>query len=346
MKRKLLIGLITLILLPVFCRAENDGFTSREVTGCENTNPSYELFYSSGQPGALIPGLSEGLVPQGLCFIEEKNWLLFAGYSGSGETGSALIAVDRSDGSIVKQVLLRTLSGEPYTGHAGGVCVSGDTIYVSNAHRLYTLPLQTFLSLPEKSECAFTGEIPVPVNASWCCCEGGMLYVGEFEYSTEYKTDKSHKMKTADGTFRAWTCCYRLDENGCLSSIRFASDGTAIPDLILATPERIQGMTVKNGSVYISQSYGRRSSSLIMRFDALFDRAYDCEIEYGGFAVPMWFLDKNARSASLLAPPMSESLCTVCGTVYVLFESAAGIYRSPGNLSSNPMDRVFGLTGF
>jgi len=60
----------------------------------------------------------------------------------------------------------------------------------------------------------------------------------------------------------------------------------------------------------------------------------------------VWYLDKGNRSAIIVAPPMTESLCNMKGKVIVLFESAANTYRRVDNASENPMDRVFCLSGW
>lgn len=344
MKKKLFCLFLCMLLTLPCCLADSTVFTSEERTGCENTSKSYDRFYASGETGVLIPGLKQDLVPQGITYMESLDQFLFAGYSSVSGNRSALIAVDAKTGEITKQVLLNTVTGDPYTGHAGGVCVTEKDIYVSNAHMLYRISLNTFYALPEIAECAFEEQIPVPVNSSYCSYSDGILFVGEFEYGSDYKTDKSHKIKTADGNVKAWTCGYYLGEDGFAG--KKSAEGTPIPDFILATPERIQGIALLDGNVYISQSYGRRNSSLIMRFDGLINQEPDGETAFGGESIPVWYLDKNHRTDSLLCPPMTECLCSSQGSVYVLFESAANTYRKEGNASSNPMDRIFRLTGF
>ncbi len=341
----LLCVLLMLAAVPACAAGKDRVFTVQERTGCENTSKSYDAFYAAGSCGVLIPGLAEDLVPQGIAYLESENQLIFAGYSSGKGEHSALIFTDAETGEITRQVLLETVSGESYTGHAGGVCVTQKDLYVSNANRLYRISLDTLLKLPERAVCAFEEEIGVPVNSSYCSCSEGILWVGEFEYSTDYKTDASHKIKTGEGFFRAWTCGYRLDEEGGISG-RETCNGNIIPDIILSTPEKIQSVAMMNGNIYVSRSYGRRASSALMRFDGLLERKADTSAEYGGKEIPVWYLDKVNRSAIIVAPPMTEGLCCVNGRMTVLFESAANTYRRYDNASENPMDRVFCLSGF
>ena len=345
--KKWLILLLCLITLSPALADETFFYTNSSVTTCEQTQSLYDNFYQSGQLSVNIPGLKEGLVPQGIAYLKEENCLLFAGYR-TDKDNSALIAVSLDTNEIVKEVFLQNADGSVYNGHAGGVCVTEKNIYVSNAHKLLRIPLETYRSLPSSAACAFAEVIPVPVNSSYCCYDNGILWVGEFQYGTSYKTDKSHRANTADGRYQAWTCGYVLDpetENE-LKPTALTSDGDAVPDYILSTPERIQGITFSNDQFYLSQSYGRQSNSILYRYDNVLGRDPDSSAEVNGCSVPMWFLDKNALNGALLCPPMTECLCSIDGEVYILFESGAETYMAPGNASLNPMDRVFCLTEF
>ena len=312
-------------------------YTAAERTGCGESLSDYPQFAQAGETGCLIPGLREGLVPQGLCWLPEQDVLLFCGYRTDGGA-SALIASDRRTGEIAAQASLLNVDGSPYTGHAGGVCAAGNYIYISNNHLLYRLPLERLLDCPDGT-CAFDAEIPVPVNSSFCFSSDHRLYVGEFEYGDSYHTDSSHRVKTADGTYRAWICAYDLSADGTLAP-------DTAPAFIFAVSERIQGMAVKDGTIYLSRSYGRKNSSSILRYTWNDTDAPDASVSFMGRDIPVYCLDKTRAAGSLIAPPMSESLCVAEDEVYVLFESAAEYYRQPSNPSRSPMDRVFVLKGF
>ena len=191
-------------------------------------------------------------------------------------------------------------------------------------------------ALPAQAVCRFEEEIPVAVNASYCSYADGVLWVGEFQYGSDYPTDASHRVSTKDGLQRAWTCGYRMD----------AEQDFSKPDYILSVTERIQGITTVDGKIYLSQSYGRRADSLIFKYENVLTREADSAVEIAGESVPMWFLDSGCREDALLSPPMSECLCAVDGDIYVLFESAAQPYIDPSSHSANPMDRVFRLADY
>lgn len=331
MNRKLGLVIIVLALLLTSCAAEETVYTCASVADAAGSAAAYPAFWEAGELSVLVPGLKEEFVPQGIAWLAGDGDWLFAGYS-SGKDNSALLAVDGRTGELVKQVKLQNVDGSKYTGHAGGVCVTETDIYVSNAHKLLRLSLDTYESLPASAYCAFEEEIPVPVNASYCSYAEGVLWVGEFQYGSEYPTSAAHKVGSADGLQRAWTCGYRMGPGQDFSA----------PDYILSMTERIQGMTALNGKIYLSQSYGRRVSSMIYRYSDVLSGPPALTAEVDGHEVPLWILDSSALEAALISPPMAECLCAADGALYVVFESAAAAYKG----ALNPMDRVFRLTGF
>ncbi|MCQ2453483.1 MAG: hypothetical protein MJ136_02770 [Clostridia bacterium] len=344
---KKLMGVLLFLVMTLSCASAGNGFyySTTRVTTCESSNSMLNRFFESGELSVTIPGLAEGLVPQGVSYIAEGNLMLFAGYR-SDKGASALIAVDMETDQVVREVFLRNVDGSVYNGHAGGVCVTEKNIFVANNHHLYRISLEKFFSLQVSDTCAFEEAIPVPNNASYCAYYDGVLWVGEFQYGNDYKTDRSHRMKTPDGYYQAWACGYVLDETQENEiKAEALTDGDAIPDYILETTERIQGITVKGDSIYLSQSYGRTNTSSLYRYDGILQKEADGTATVSEKEVPVWFLDqKKALSAVLFAPNMSECLCTVGDAIYVLFESGAETYLKGG--SGNPMDRVFKLTDY
>ncbi len=311
-----------------------DVYTAVSVTDSAASVARYPDFAAVSAPGVLIPGLTEGFVPQGITWLEPQRWFVFAGYHTDGRA-SALIAVDADSGAVRRQVSLRNIDGTPYTGHAGGVCATATALYLSNQHRLFRLPLDRFLGAAPGAACAFDAEIPVPNNASYCSCQDGMLWVGEFRHGSNYTTDPAHHLRLNGETLGAWLCGYRLTPAG---------EGPAAgarPDVILATPDRVQGMTALNGRVWLSLSYGRGNSSTLQVYADPRLSEPDMTVDIDGTAVPVWCLLNSRQTDRIIAPPMTECLCAADGAVWVVFESAAVPYMDPVNTSRCPVDRLY-----
>lgn len=347
MNMKKLVALILLLCMTAGCAlADGFAYTQESVTDCAQTRKTYDSFYASGELSVLVPGLKQGFVPQGLSYLPGQNWFIIAGYSGDDGVNSTIFAVDAATGAFVKEVHLQYKDGRDYTGHAGGVAVTEKNIFIANNEHLYRISLEKFLALPESSHCSFDEEIPVPSRASYCAYADGMLWVGEFQYSG-YPTDISHRFKTEDGRHKAWLIGYKLDQTteNELSAAAMAGE-TATPDVILTTTERIQGMTIKDGAVYLSQSYGRRNSATLYKYTdpRIGDPAAYQELN--GQQIPLWPLTSSIMEGTLIMPPMSECVCTAEGAVYVLFESGAEKYMNPKDPAENPMDRLFKINNF
>ena len=346
MKRMLTFVLLVCLLFCSAC-AEEFTYTQESVTDSANTHAKYDAFYESGELSVLVPGLKQGFVPQGLSYLPEQNWMIIAGYSGNDNTNSALFAVDLATGEMVREVMLQYADGSDYDGHAGGCAVTEKNIFIANNEHLYRISLEKFLALPASSFCSFDEEIPVPSRASYCGYADGILWVGEFQYDPSYKTDRTHWYKNEDGRYKAWLIGYELDsaqENELKPSA--LTGETAVPDYILSTTERIQGMTIHNDQFFLSQSYGRRNFSTLLRYHNVLDSEPLEYVDLNGQSVPMWCLNSTVLADSLVMPPASECLVTVDKSIYVLFETAAQKYMDPENPSANPVDRLFCLTGF
>lgn len=310
-------------------------YTMTPVAGAVETSSCFPEFAKVASASFVVPGLEEGLIPQGLAWLPQNNWFLVSGYHSDGAP-SALVAVERESGAVARQTRLRNPDGSSYAGHAGGVAATAGNIVVSGGEMLHVLPLADFLAGRDGESCAFCREIKVPNRASYCFCGDGTFWVGEFRH-VGYPTDARHRMKIGKEAFQAWLCGYKLvdgelplSEKGKLSP----------PDYILVTPDDVQGASVSDGIVWLSCSFGRGNDSRLLAFEVDFRNAPDGHFNVGGAEVPAWFLGKDRLIAALTAPPMAENLCRVEDDVYIIFESGAKDKRGK-NGKTRPVDRCF-----
>lgn len=351
MKKFLSILLIFCLFLPSAMAGLDDEpyHLCDSVVSNEKTDKKYDQFYASGEFSIIIPGLSMDFVPQGMAYFAQGDLVFFTGYS-SWECSSMLLAVDMSTNEVYKEILLATVDGDPYLGHAGGVAVTMQNIFISDDGYIYRIPMDDFFSAAPLDVLAFAEAIPVPCKASYCQIDDGVLWVGEFYYEKDkdFHTDSTHHVNAKDGKNHSWLVGYKLDSStdNELSAAAMTSHG-AVPDYVLSTTDRIQGVTVCNGMFYLSQSYGRTKSSTILRYENVLTSMPNKYVNVFGAPRPLWILDSTTEDARLVAPPMTEGLCTIDGNVCISFESAATKYRDPEDpadgVSVNPIDRVFKL---
>ena len=312
---------------------------------------SYKKFANCAEESITVPGLNQSIVPQGMDYWDEMGWMLISGYASdeakNGGKGSALFAVDMESGKMVGEYYLKNMDGSYHTSHAGGVAVAKKNVFIANGGVLYRIPLTELLK--QCGDISIVEEIAVPVRASLANCSGGILWVGDFQYGTSYPTQDFQKMKNRQGTwYYAWTVGYVLDEtteNELKPTVMAEVEGQnyAIPDYILSTTERIQGMAYlpEVGQIVLSQSYGRTNSSTLFFYEDPLGQEPHTHFELNGFKIPVWFLDKKLSVKEMPAPPMSEGIANVNGKLYVLFESGAEKYRLGGG--KHPTDKVYAV---
>ena len=325
-------------------------YTQEDVCA-EPSLKSYKKFEACSAEEFVVPGLNQSIVPQGMDYWAEMDWMLISGYCSdetkNGGKGSALFAVDMKSGKMVGEYYLKNIDGTYHTSHAGGVAVAKKNVFIANGGKLYRIPLTELLK--QCGDVTIAEEISVPVRASLANCSGGILWVGDFQYGSSYPTQEFQKMKNRQGTlYYAWMVGYALDEtteNELKPAVMAEVEGQdyAIPDYILSMTERIQGMTYlpEVGQIALSQSYGRANSSTLFFYEDPLGQEPHTQFEFNGFKIPVWFLDKKLATKEMPAIPMSEGIANVKGKLYVLFESGAEKYRLGGG--KEPTDMVYSV---
>ncbi|MGE8205465.1 lamin tail domain-containing protein [Heyndrickxia sp. NPDC080065] len=307
-------------------------------------DPKYQELWNISQDGPVIPGLVQDLVPQGLGYYKKKDWLLSINYLEDGRPGT-LCVIDATTEKLIKSILLYNQDGTPYTGHAGGVAVSKDHVWIASETSLFTLNINDIVTAQNNDEIKFTNQIPVPIDAAYDVYDddNGILWVGEFYEPNSYPTDPSHHLLNRAGEMQyAWMVGYKLKSStDMLSSEQWnkGSSQPATPDYVLSTIGKVQGAVVQKKGISLVTSYGRANDSVLYRYEAPLKEKPHAYIMIGGKNVPLWFLDGQTAKPreSIVAIPMYEGAVLVKKELYVNFESGANKYRYTGTY---PRDRM------
>ena len=132
------------------CEKDNlKGVTITQTTTVEydySVLPEYKDFKSIAKREYLVPGLNEGIVPQGMDVWEEKNLLLISGYfesltNTSGSPSSMLVAVDLKTGEMAGKYCLKNIDGTDHSRHVGGVAITEKNLFLANGGILFRIPL-------------------------------------------------------------------------------------------------------------------------------------------------------------------------------------------------------------
>lgn len=307
-------------------------------------NPKYQTLWDISKDGPIIPGLEQDLVPQGLGYYKKKNWLFTINYLDDRRPGT-LCVIDATTEQLVKSIVLYNQDGTPYTGHAGGVTVSMDHVWISSEQFLYTLDVSDIVAAQNNDQLTFTNQIPVPVEAAYDVYDDDkkVLWVGEFYEPSSYPTDPSHHLLNRAGEMQyAWMVGYKLKpDTDMLTKEQWdpASNEPATPDYVFSTIGKVQGAIVQKKGISLVTSYGRANDSVLFRYEDPLKEQPNDHVTIGGKDVPLWFLDgQNAKPIqSITAIPMKEGAVLVKSDLYVSFESGANKYRYTGTY---PRDRM------
>ena len=294
---------------------------------------AYSEFMEQAQKLFLIPGLKQVLTPQGIAVCPTTGRTFISSYCVE-DIPSVVCVTEAATHELVAEYHLYNEDGSPMCGHVGGVAVTQTHMYVSNtldSDGSYSIAAIPLAELPTEGKHNITLKeiIPMAVSPSMMNFSGGYLWVGNFYHpKADYVLSPNMEYTTAaaDGSEYG---CYILGFDMTQGHERLLTEsGYPMPDVILAAPDRIQGLTLTEGKAVLSQSYGRANDATLFTYGLELNEAPDLELMLNGIAVPAFLLDDNRLHQKLNAIPMTEGLATTStGSVLVLFESGAIRYE-------------------
>lgn len=311
------------------------------VTGSHARDPQTAVFLKRAETGFVVPGLAEGLIPQGICYDDTHGVYLISGYY-EDDTPSQICVV-KKDGVFTGSVGVITPGGKRSTGHFGGIAVFGDWVYVANTENVYVLSLTEILEADEPF-------VPAKVSMKTCLpATSGAEVINGVLWFTQFCENSGKSVKAADPVYQtkfghklyARADGYVLDADAPYG-IRETNliDGVAVPDKAIAIPNEVQGMTfTPGGHLVFSCSYGRGMRSFVVVCNDVTAREPDETLTLHNVPVPLWHCRLLDRKSTLTAPPMLQEVCVgYDGRLCFLSESGAAKYRCSGGL--DPFDEV------
>lgn len=262
----------------------------------------YSDYYSIKTDICKNPGLNDGFVCQGIAVSEEDNVILVCGYM-KDKSNSRIYVTDFDSNSYYVEL---TRDGEKYTGHAGGLAITGDTVYIANAKKIYSFPLESVLSASNGDIVDIGSGTKVNTNASFVYTDEEYLYVGEFHDGGKYVIE-NHEHKTADGTHYAICTKYALND-------------LQTPVAVYTLRNNVQGICfTPQGKVVLSTSYGL-TDTVYYIYDL--EGVTDSGLTFDG--APVYYLDNLEKE--IHGPAMGEDLDFYDGKIITLTESASQKY--------------------
>ncbi len=282
---------------------------------------SVASYYSASEKEFIIPGLKEDFVPQGMHYDADKAHFLVTGYSSAKEASPIYIVKDDS----YKTVRLKNADGSDFCGHAGGIAMANDHVYIAGGDDrcLYVYSYSEILSAADGGSVNCKGTFSTKasdndyVDVSCVSVVGDKIIVGEFYRDIDYPTLESHKLTTKAGDYnQALAVEFKLSKEA-----EFGIDPKPVSAYSL--PDHVQGMYFTDEKIYLSTSYGA-SFSHIWEYDV--SRVNESEITVLGTKTKLYELDSSSLSYDYKIAPMSEEIEIVDGRLYVMCESASNKY--------------------
>ncbi len=312
--------------------------TETDITEIED----YKNFFKEFKADFTIPGLLEGIIPQGLCYVGELDAFAVSGYYEDGLFPSMLMLIDDETGRFTKAFPLQNVDGKDYYGHAGGLTVSEDYIYITSESSCYICEIDSLKGLKNGEKLKFQSNFKLNTFGSFACYNDGILWTGDFIESSDKGREKTRKITTLDSgeTFYAYCEGYILKDGlPDVKKINTEANGY-IPDYLLAIPEQVQGMSfTDSGKMIFSTSYGRKNNSKIYVYDdvLLSERVGTHKIEET--EIDILACSSDLLKKSIISPPMAEGITQGENGQYIIFESGAEKYRN--HRGKYPTDTAF-----
>ncbi|MBQ2903186.1 MAG: leucine-rich repeat domain-containing protein [Clostridia bacterium] len=318
--------------------SRNDDYTQKYFEG--NGQP---LDGSNGTVDMCIPGLNseDDMIPQGITYYPQKNWLLISAYSSSKsavkDRPSMIYALDFATGKYVAEYKIFNSDGTPHTGHVGGIAASANNLYITTEDGTISYIPLSAIELPERvssKDIQIVDSFKVAyasteAGTSYLSYSDGCLWTGNFYYHLEEKYKKP-----ASEEFNSVVLGYKASGRDSADEWKAVSKSSpaynfGIPNYYNAISklEKIQGVAVslKNKKMTLITSYGRKNNSEIFFVD---------------------ISDNEINGSDIIKTeglPMLEGAFILNDYVYTATESASYYYNGydPSDKSKDPTDVVW-----
>ncbi len=262
----------------------------------------YRDYYAAESALCKNPGLNDGFVCQGIAAADGADLILVSGYMKDKQASRIYVTTLDSESYYV------TLhcDGEIYTGHAGGLAVSGDKAYIANGSKIYTFSLSDVLNAKNGDSVNIGKGEKVNNKASFLYTDDKYLYVGSFMEPGQVSAEE-HIFETAEGTHTAICSVYPMDD-------------LSAPVRVYSIRDYVQGICLtSDGKIVLSTSHGL-TSSVYYIYDR--DAAKDSGLTLDG--APVYYLEQTEKEIS--GPAMAEGMDYFRDQLITLTESASDKY--------------------
>ncbi len=278
-----------------------------------------------------VPGLEDGFIPQGICFVDKMDMFAISGYMPNDSDGNEQFSRIYFINPETDESSMFIIDG--FTGHAGGIACDGNDLWISSGGssssngKIYHFTVDMFTG-ESGSSVNYDGYFSVPVKGSVLYCDGERLWVSEF-YNNDKDSNKVNKEHHIS-TNHAWSCGYDLP-----LEVDYSAKEKLVPDVVLSIPDKVQGMSITDDNeVVFSTSYGRRNDSRLHIYENYTQWNTDTVTVFDT-DVQLYIAKRKNRILRFRMPTLMEGLDYHDGNLYVIFESGAQTYADAKEINKD-----------
>ena len=268
--------------------------------------------------GFVIPWSNKGYIAQGITYDEASGNFYLTGYMKDG-SASPIFVVNKKSRRLVTAVRMANPEGTPYTGHAGGLTLFEDKIYVAGSSDgcFYVFEKSALDNAKKNASLSYTEVLDLKnagdlVKISFCTTRDGLIFAGEFYRDPQYLLPHEHQVQTESALQHAL-------------AVGFKPDGaTAKATVAYSIPDEVQGMCFGDDGIYLTTSWGLGKSKVYKYSYANISQSGTKQV--CGKNVPLFVLTQQNATAIYTLPPMAEEIEFADGRFYINNESASNKY--------------------
>lgn len=277
----------------------------------------FSEFYGMASKVRTNPGLNDGFITQGLCYLPDDDIYITSGYMTNGNA-SRIYSVDKDNNIRFTELYEKTESGAEtaFKYHCGGISCEGDYIYVASDCKINVFRKTEVLN---DDKAYLVKSVTVNNNASFVFTTDTYLYVGEFNDSKNYVCENTFTDEATGVTTNAIVTKYYL-ANFNFNSV--LGTDVSVPITEYAIRDQVQGFCITDsGKFVMDTSWGPSASNYYV-----YEIEEDAKPDAYDDLTPVYYLNEARLKRHFTGPSMAEDLDYHGGKVYVTSESASNKY--------------------
>ena len=254
-------------------------------------NINYNKYKNNGT--YTIQGTNGYYRPQSITYSDKYNVIIQTSYNKK-HKASKIYITDFNTGKLIKELELYKEDNSINNTHVGGITTNNDKVWITGDYEISEYNLEEILSTQSTNIKAISTN-KLKNRGDTCTYNNNILWVGDFYLYPIYKVENNKPLLLG----------YNVSDNIDYNNYNYS----------IILPKMVQGVTIKDNTIIVSQSYTYLINSKI--------RIY----KYDSNNLNEYKLNKNNLIKTIIVPPMAEGIFYKNNKLYVLFESGAESYK-------------------